>query len=159
MDRNGFRCWINQPSTLQPYNAFHGRCGIAVLCPDARYRFFFLQGAAVSMDVPLAALSRGWPDVREKRRQTKAQMDAFERDLRPLGRLYDIKDVDSGQYEISDGVSPECPTCGGMPIQLGAIGTVQAWRCRQCGSVFTHAEPTVATAPAAPRTIPLRHRP
>jgi len=60
-DRNGFRCWINQPSTLQPYHQFHGERGIAVLCPDGNYRFYFLCGDTESMHVDSTALGRPWP--------------------------------------------------------------------------------------------------
>lgn len=70
-----------------------------------------------------------------------------------------IRDVDHGSYEISDEVSPDCPACGGMVIQLGTLGASAVWRCRGCGSTVTIAEPKAAVAPAAPRTTPRRRRP
>ena len=51
------RCWINQPSTHQPYHNFHGMHGIWT----AGY-FYFLEGEYVSVPMEKFYLSAGWPD-------------------------------------------------------------------------------------------------
>lgn len=55
------RMWINQPSTLQPYHAYHGRRVLAHLVDGDYARAYFTDGPVVSMRVAHNALSEGWP--------------------------------------------------------------------------------------------------
>lgn len=44
------RAWINNPSTTQPYHAYHGKTGIAVLDPKTQLvTLYFTEGAVHSM--------------------------------------------------------------------------------------------------------------
>lgn len=56
------RMWINQPSTLQPLHRLHAVRVLAAPDTDVCARAYFLDGDAISMQVPHAALSEGWPD-------------------------------------------------------------------------------------------------
>lgn len=54
------RCWINQPSTLQPLHEHHGTNVLAVpYCADS-HAVYFLDGNVISMVVPSEVLSEGW---------------------------------------------------------------------------------------------------
>lgn len=72
------RMWINQPSTLQPYHALHGRRVLTALDErtirvwadgydfihmdfDRAVRVWFTEGDVVSMAIDPLALSDGWP--------------------------------------------------------------------------------------------------
>jgi hypothetical protein len=43
------RVWINSPSTLQPYNKFHGKTGIAHTCENGDTTIYFSTGNYSSM--------------------------------------------------------------------------------------------------------------
>lgn len=54
------RCWINQPSSLQPYHKFHGERGMAVFNGEEAV-FAFLSGAVDQvMEIPVKCLELGW---------------------------------------------------------------------------------------------------
>lgn len=63
------RMWVNQPSTFQPYNKWHGIRVLAHFTDAVNgygkevVRVFFLEGPVVSMDMQARALSRGWPET------------------------------------------------------------------------------------------------
>lgn len=61
------RCWINQPSTLQPLHKYHGQNVLAVPYTDDSQAVYFLSGGVISMVVPSLALSEDWttPDPDE----------------------------------------------------------------------------------------------
>ena len=54
------RVWINQPSTLQPYHALHGKVGIAI--PEKNnekgVRLCFTEGPVHSMVIPIDVLDK-----------------------------------------------------------------------------------------------------
>lgn len=52
------RCWINQPSELQPLHRLHGSRVLA----DDEGNVYFTDGNTVSADIPAGALSAGWPE-------------------------------------------------------------------------------------------------
>lgn len=54
------RMWINQPSTKQPLNSFHGTRVLADMREGEYVTVYFLAGAAISMRVPRECLSEGW---------------------------------------------------------------------------------------------------
>lgn len=54
------RCWINQPSTLQPLHKYHGRNVIAAPYTNNAKTVYFLEGDAISMVVPSEVLAEGW---------------------------------------------------------------------------------------------------
>ena len=54
------RCWINQPSTLQPLHHLHGKCVLAVDDTNKMKTIYFLDGEIVSARVPANVLSLGW---------------------------------------------------------------------------------------------------
>lgn len=56
------RCWINQPSSLQPLNSLHGLNVLSVPDGEAGDRIYFLSGDIISMQVPKGVLSDGWRD-------------------------------------------------------------------------------------------------
>lgn len=58
-DFEGHRVWVNAPSTLQPYNKFHGAKGIAVR-GDIGIVFYFACGDIISMPIRPQFLSEGW---------------------------------------------------------------------------------------------------
>lgn len=60
------RMWINQPSTLQPFNHLHGVKVLASYDTDKVARAYFLSGDVISMQVPYLALSEGWPQARKQ---------------------------------------------------------------------------------------------
>ena len=51
---------VNQPSTLQPYHALHGR---RVLYDTAEEVVYFVEGPVISQQIDPAALSEGWPEA------------------------------------------------------------------------------------------------
>lgn len=53
-----YRAWINQPSTLQPLHALHGRVVIAVHDRPGNVRLFFTEGTTHSMDADPSCISR-----------------------------------------------------------------------------------------------------
>ena len=54
-----FRCWIDSPSTLQPYRKFHATNGICVKRENS-CTFFFLEGDTISMEIDPKYLQKGW---------------------------------------------------------------------------------------------------
>lgn len=55
-----YRCWINQPSTLQPYHRFHREMGMAVIDGELA-TFAFLSGDVNQfMQIPAKYLTMGW---------------------------------------------------------------------------------------------------
>ena len=58
------RCWVNQPSTLHRLHCYHGARVLAVHDYDAIARVYFVSGNVVSIQMPWAALSLGWPPER-----------------------------------------------------------------------------------------------
>lgn len=54
------RCWINQPSTLQPLHARHGENVLAVPYTPGSHAIYTLWGASTGSIVPSNALSIGW---------------------------------------------------------------------------------------------------
>ena len=54
------RCWINQPSTLQPLHEHHGTNVLAVPYCEGSHAVYFLDGNVISMVVPSEVLSEGW---------------------------------------------------------------------------------------------------
>lgn len=54
------RCWINQPSTLQPLHKHHGQNVIAVPYTNNAKAVYFLAGDTISMVVPSEVLAEGW---------------------------------------------------------------------------------------------------
>ena len=62
------RMYINQPSTLQDFNEYHGRNVITVppILPTSNVphiRVYFTKGSLVSMIIPVGALARGWTEA------------------------------------------------------------------------------------------------
>lgn len=57
------RMWINQPSMLQQLHPLHGIRVLAGPDTDLCSRAYFLSGRTVSMQIPHAALSEGWPEL------------------------------------------------------------------------------------------------
>lgn len=54
-----FRCWINQPSTLQPLHHMHGVRGLCVsVYSPGTVTFYPFEGSVASMVVPSICLSR-----------------------------------------------------------------------------------------------------
>lgn len=55
------RMWVNQPSTLQPYNHLHGT---NVLATEEVWhettRIYFLEGSVISQQIATIALDPGW---------------------------------------------------------------------------------------------------
>jgi hypothetical protein len=60
MTGNPRRCWINQPSKLQPLHHLHGTNVLAVPDTDTCDRVYFLSGSILSQQVPRVVLSEGW---------------------------------------------------------------------------------------------------
>ena len=56
------RCWINQPSTLQPLHHLHGVRVLATPDYGDSYCVYFVEGDVISASVPGLALSEGWPN-------------------------------------------------------------------------------------------------
>lgn len=56
------RCWINQPSTLQPLHHLNGARVLATPDYGDSSRVYFVDGDVVSASVPSIVLSEGWPD-------------------------------------------------------------------------------------------------
>lgn len=54
------RMWINQPSTLQPLHAYHGRNVLAIDDGNGQARMYFTSGPVVAIRGPWLALSEGW---------------------------------------------------------------------------------------------------
>ncbi len=64
------RCWINQPSTSQPFHVLHGENVLAIkksvmidgmkVETDTVSRIYFLSGDVISQDIFTVALSPGW---------------------------------------------------------------------------------------------------
>lgn len=56
------RMWINQPSTLQPLNEWHGENVLACVksYTENTVKVYCLAGDTVSMIVPRNSLSEGW---------------------------------------------------------------------------------------------------
>ena len=55
------RMWINQPSTLQPFNHKHGENVLAYKEKGTNvHRVYFLNGDTISMQIPSICLSKGW---------------------------------------------------------------------------------------------------
>lgn len=57
----------------------------------------------------------------------------LQRDARTKRDYATLRDVDAGEYEISDMVVPDCSMCGGPQMILGALGNRTHYRCRNCG--------------------------
>lgn len=60
------RMWVNQGSTLQTFNKYHG-CNVLTVPPimkasnNVEYiRVYFTSGDIIAMDMALNALSKGW---------------------------------------------------------------------------------------------------
>ncbi len=53
-----YRAWINQPSTLQPLHALHGRVCIAVHDRPGNVRLYFTEGETLSMDADPLCISK-----------------------------------------------------------------------------------------------------
>lgn len=63
MKTNLTRCWINQPSSLQPHHNLHGvRVLVAEDESPAYPRIYFLDGPVHSLTISRLALSAGWPE-------------------------------------------------------------------------------------------------
>jgi hypothetical protein len=55
------RMWINQPSTLQRYHAWHGTNVLVGEREENGYtRVWFTSGLVISMRMDYSALSKGW---------------------------------------------------------------------------------------------------
>jgi hypothetical protein len=56
------RMWVNQPSTLQPYNKLHGTNVLANFSDMVgdKVTVYFLKGNTVSQLIDKIALSKGW---------------------------------------------------------------------------------------------------
>jgi hypothetical protein len=66
LDVEPCRAWVNQPSTLQEYHLYHGK-NVLTVPPvleggkDQRFiRVYFTEGIIISMNMDIAALSKGW---------------------------------------------------------------------------------------------------
>ena len=59
------RCWINQPSSLQPLHHLHGVRVLATKDYGDLDRVYFLDGDVISQVVPRLALVEGWRDAQE----------------------------------------------------------------------------------------------
>jgi len=55
------RCWVNEPSTLQPDHEFHGKVGIAIPAPGPIVEVFFCDGPVISTHIEKLYLSPGRP--------------------------------------------------------------------------------------------------
>lgn len=59
------RMWINQPSTDQPFHAYHGVRVLTDLKPEfegsTACRVYFTEGNVISAQVSINSLSNGWP--------------------------------------------------------------------------------------------------
>lgn len=54
-----YRAWINQPSTLQPDHALHGKRGIVVDDTGGDYvRIYFTEGPAFSLRIARLSISK-----------------------------------------------------------------------------------------------------
>ena len=63
------RCFINQPSTLQPMHKYHGLEAICVhKTGDVREirTIYPTTGDTISMEVPKQCLSYGWPSLKKE---------------------------------------------------------------------------------------------
>lgn len=56
------RCWINQPSTLQPLHKYHGMNVLAIPEDKDSCVIYFTSGDIISMRVykSMQCLSKGW---------------------------------------------------------------------------------------------------
>ena len=64
------RCFINQPSNLQPLHAYHGLEVIAFhdASSDSNTRCVYpTSGPIISMEIPKQCLSYGWPSLQRGR--------------------------------------------------------------------------------------------
>ena len=86
------RMWINQPSTLQPHHALHGKCVMATREYGDTYRVYFLSGEVVSQQLPESALSIGWPQ--NASRTPRQKFEVWARD-----RAFELRTDRNGQYE------------------------------------------------------------
>jgi hypothetical protein len=59
------RCWINQPSTLQPLHALNGEHVLAIADTNGRATIYFLSGPTISSRIDPNCLSAGWPHPRK----------------------------------------------------------------------------------------------
>ena len=59
------RCWINQPSSLQPLHHLHGVRVLATKDYGDLDRVYFLDGDVISQVVPRLALVEGWREAQE----------------------------------------------------------------------------------------------
>jgi len=55
------RMWVNQPSRLQTHHTLHGELVLAMHEYGDTYTVYFTHGEVVSQQLPMAALSAGWP--------------------------------------------------------------------------------------------------
>ena len=39
-------------------------------------------------------------------------------------------------FDVLDFETPDCPACGGPGVELGALGKLKWYRCRNCGIEF-----------------------
>ena len=98
------RCWINQPSTLQPLHKYHGTLVLAVPYAETSSDCYLLSGDVVSMIAPNLSLSEGWPEslrgpvplLAQLREQECLFIEQHQFDkLREVEKvLYDIKPLD-----------------------------------------------------------------
>jgi len=73
------RMWINQPSELQVYHAYHGKNVLAEEENETTMRVYFLEGNIISMQMDRNALSMGWIGMVKKELKNSHQRNVKSR--------------------------------------------------------------------------------